>query len=280
MEPWGRTGRPILTNRSRTKRATMHRNVPRVLTAIGAACLLAMLAVLAIGGVLVLQTKAFLDRAEITTGEVVKVDVRDAEGVEYTDSEGQDRTVFDKEYRPTVRFTPEGGGKPVTVTVDDYGLVSYQVGDAMDVAYDPDDPSHAVPHFGPLNGWDDYVAAGGLGLVAVTLFPFALGLLLAGFFTRRSQSWVRSNGEPVTATITALRPAPAAVDPSNPPWIIEARLTNPKSGELRTVQSRPLAYDARLFFAAGRPITVRLDPRHANRFWVDTSPPTQATPAV
>jgi Protein of unknown function (DUF3592) len=135
----------------------VQRWIPRVL--FGLAALL-----LATGAATLVDAARFVRGAERTTGTVIDLDARTSDG--------------DLVYYPMVRFTT-AGGRRVEFTSSSGSSSPPDVGDRVEVLYDPDDPQDAqLSGFFSLWLWPIVLGGVGIGFAAAGLFyprtgPFA-----------------------------------------------------------------------------------------------------------
>lgn len=148
---------------------------PRALPLIVGAVFAAVgLVLLIVGVVLGLHTRSFLAHAERTHGTVV--DVKDHLVTHTSHSRhGSSHSYTDTEYCPVVAF--EAGGDRHTFESDSCDSSRPSKGEAVKVAYDPDDPSHASIDSGSFG---NYAVAVGLGLMGLLFLVIGVVVLIFG----------------------------------------------------------------------------------------------------
>ncbi|MEM1184989.1 MAG: DUF3592 domain-containing protein [Planctomycetota bacterium] len=117
---------------------------------------------LGIAGVLAFNTWSFINRAVVTEAIVIDVEVFD-------DDEGVT-------YRPVFGF-PTGNGPVEASPKVATGEYDYEIGETVEIRYDPDDPTHAIPT-GAAGPWIFVMISGGFGAIvaAVAVLTFVSAL--------------------------------------------------------------------------------------------------------
>jgi hypothetical protein len=202
-------------------------------------------------GVVYATTTSFLAGAERTTGTVVGLVERPAGA-----TEERHRTVW----APEVRFAVDGR------TIEFRGNVgssppAYEVGDSVQVAYDPADPSDAR-----IVGFTDlYLLPLIFGLVGAVLTGASATASLLWWRRRRRRAWLRQYGQPVEAEITAVTRAGNYRVNGRSPYVIHATWHDLLSGEKHAVRSEHLWSDPRPALDVGHHVRVLVDPARPQR---------------
>ena len=111
------------------------------------------LIVLGIAGVLAFNTWSFIQRAEVVEAIVIDVEI-------IVGDEGDT-------YRPVFGFAGPNGPVEASPKVATSGY-DYDIGDAVEIRYDPDDPSHAIPT-GSIAPWLIPIVVGSFGGLIVVI---------------------------------------------------------------------------------------------------------------
>ena len=139
---------------------------------------------LLIGGVAVgIGTVQFMISAERVDGKVVDMTARTS-----SDSSGT-RSSTSTTWYPTVDFTVDGETHSFQGSVGS-NPPAYEIGDPVEVAYDPEDPANArLASF-----WTAYFLPLVLCGIGVVFTPIGAVLLVAAHRTLATRAWLRGNG--------------------------------------------------------------------------------------
>ena len=212
---------------------------------------------LLVGGINdVLESGAFIGKAESAEGTVIRV-----EPFKYSSDK-----VSTTRYRPVIRFSARDGrstevpGSPTTVSW------AYQVGEKVPVWYHPANPRDAIQGgFRAL--WLSpaiVIAIGGLiSLIYAVVYAvkaYEKGLAI----------YLRRFGEPVRTTFVSARPNPLVFLNNVHPFNIVSKWRNPLTGRTHEFTSPDLWFDLEGYVPAGE-ITVYMMPDNPGTYCMDRS---------
>jgi hypothetical protein len=219
--------------------------VPRLFAGIG----VLLLAVAAVTAFLTFRFVAGSERADGTV-----VDLRES-------YDSEDDTTS---YYPVVRFeTTEG--RPVRFESD--VSTSDDVGDTVDVLYDPDDPNDAKLA-GFFNLWFLSLIFGALGAV----FTGVGGYLAYRTRTpsREDIEWLRRHGRRVQGRSPRVVEGGVVVNDQTP-YRIEIDVHEPMRGPPRVLRSESVWFDPVAYLKDRETVDVYIDPEELERYYVDVS---------
>jgi hypothetical protein len=185
---------------------------------------------LSVAGVLTLINRDFLADAERTEGVVVDLEVRTRPRTSSQSSRPQRRTWY-----PIVEFTAPDGNPVVFESNVGSNPPRHQVGDRVEVAYDPANPTDAR-----LTGFTDTylfpLIAGGLGLgftaVGTPMFAFSMRSL-------RRRAWLREHGQEIWTPDVEMDQLRNVRINGRHPYVIRATWQDPATGRTHTATSDP-----------------------------------------
>jgi Protein of unknown function (DUF3592) len=207
---------------------------------------------LAVAAVTAFLTFRFLAGSERADGTVI--DLRES-------YDSQDDTTS---YYPVVRFeTAEG--QPVRFESD--VSTSDDVGDTVEVFYDPDDPNDAKLA-GFFNLWGLSLIFGALGAV----FTGVGGYLVYRTRTpsREDIEWLRRHGRRVQGRSPRVVEGDLLVDEQTP-FRIVIDVHEPMRGPPRALKSEYLWFDPTPYLKGRETVDVYIDPEDLERYYVDVS---------
>lgn len=168
-------------------------------------------------------------------------------------------------YRPVVEFEFGGARYAITGTVGNSDPI-FQVGETVTVLVDPRDPREArIDHwtesgFGILFGGFFFLVFGGIG-----------GFSLWGWRkAERGARWAQAAGLPVEAVLVGAERDRRVTMNGRSPYRIVAHWQNPRDGRTYVFHSAPMWADPSRALAGRKHIAVRIDPKHPERYWMDT----------
>lgn len=204
----------------------------------------------------------FQTGAEQATGKIVAVDSH--ESCDTRERNGRRVRECDTVYDSTIVFSTADGQK-ITFESSVSSSNRPQVGDAVDVLYQPDDPQDA--RTGGAGVWLLPIVFGSIGL------PFTVvGVVLIGVYLRRRRrlNWLQTSGRRVQAQIRGVdRNRRLRINNVNP-WQIHVGWHDPMSGASYEFTSDNLMSDPTPALAGAQTIDVLIDPDDPQkRHWVD-----------
>lgn len=212
---------------------------------------------LLVGGINdVLETRAFIGKAESAEGTVIRVEP----------FRHQSDKPSTKRYLPVIRFSARDDrgtdfpGSPTTISW------AYQVGEKVPVWYNPANPRDAIQG-GFLALWFNpsiVIAIGGLiSLIYAVIYTFKAyetGLAI----------YLRLFGEPVRTTFVSVSPNPLVFTNDVHPFNIVSTWRNPLTGTTHEFTSPDLWFDLEGYVPAGE-ITVYIKPEDPGTYYMDRS---------
>jgi hypothetical protein len=164
---------------------------------------------------------------------------------------------------PDIAYSDHAGRRH-TLHSNRYARPSYQVGDRLPLAYDPDEPDDAAVDR-PLDRHLLPALFGGIGGI-----QFTIGLLglLRRARRKREIAWLLRAGERVEATVVTITHDTSIRVNRRHPWVIHCEARLPGEATPRKFISRRFWDDPTPH--VGRTLVVRYDPRDPGRHVVDT----------
>ena len=231
----------------------------RIFTIVGGIFGLVGLVLLGIGIALAASTATFLASAERTDGTVIALTARTS-----TTRGSGGHVRRSTNWYPTVKFTVDGRSYSFQSSTGS-NPPSYEEGESVPVAYDPDDPSDArIASF-----WAAYLApliVGGLGLVFT---PIGVVLFVKGRRIARLRAWLRRQGQQVWAEIEHVGPDLSTEVNNRHPYIIRATWQDERTGRTHTATSDHIGYDPGPRLQGQTHVRVLYDPADPDRNLVD-----------
>ncbi len=203
------------------------------------------------------RVQGFVARAEVASGTVV-----DLERSISRDRDGHDSVVV----HPVVRFEPTSGGQRTFRGTTGTYPAAYDVGEVVEVLYDPARPADATIR-STWEVWGGPMVAVGLGAV----FSLIGGGMLLGMraSARRAQE-LRLHGARVQATFQAVERNTSLTVNGGHPWRIVCQWQDPATGLLHVFHSQNLWFDPTPFVHQTE-LTVFVDRAKPKRHLVDVS---------
>jgi hypothetical protein len=228
------------------------------LTILGGVFGLVGVVLLCVAVVLAVTTRNFLASAARAEGTVI--DLRRHTSLDSSGDRMRERTVWS----PVVEFTTADGRR---LSFEDHGgsnPPAYEVGDRVQVAYDRDDPSHAL-----LATPTAYLASWIVGGVGLVFTAFGALLFVVWWRTARRRSWLRRHGQAVWVEDTRVDRKVNVRINGRHPFVVRATWQDPRTGQTHTATSEYLRQDPGPRLAAQPRVRVLFDPDHPGRSLVD-----------
>ncbi|WP_171016357.1 DUF3592 domain-containing protein [Pseudomonas sp. F(2018)] len=166
---------------------------------------------------------------------------------------------------PSIAFST-GQGERVTFPGQVCSRPGYEIGESVELLYDPLEPENA--HIdGFTQNWFVSLILGSFGSI------FLLGgmvFVLPEALARRRRSRLERRGQAVQARIVEIRRNPFATLNNVPAWQLVCQWQNPANGAVHLFYSEDLWFDP-LPFVQRDSLQVRIDPDNPRRYSVDTS---------
>ncbi|WJN59549.1 hypothetical protein OH686_12420 [Pseudomonas sp. SO81] len=166
---------------------------------------------------------------------------------------------------PSIAFST-GQGERVTFHGQVCSRPGYEIGESVELLYDPLEPENA--HIdGFTQNWFVSLILGSFGSI------FLLGgmvFVLPEALARRRRSRLERRGQAVQARIVEVRRNPFATLNNVPAWQLVCQWRNPASGAVHLFYSEDLWFDPQPFVQRDS-LQVRIDPDNPRRYSVDTS---------
>jgi hypothetical protein len=168
-------------------------------------------------------------------------------------------------YTPVVTFeTPERESVTFHSSVSS-SPPSFDVGESVEVLYDPANPSDAVID----SFWQVYLVPIILGGIGGVFFVVGGGLLLAQIASRRKRARLLASGRRITATIASVDLNTSLAVNGRHPYCITSQWVNPDTGQVHVFRSEGIWFDPSSHLTA-ETIDVLIDPVNPRRYYVDT----------
>jgi Protein of unknown function (DUF3592) len=219
--------------------------IPRLFAGIG-------VVLLAVTAVTAFFTLRFVTGSERADGTVVDLH-------ESYDSE-EDRT----SYYPIVRFETADGRQ---IRFESDVSTSDDVGDTVEVLYDPDDPEDAKLA-GFFNLWGLPLIAGALGAAFAGIGGYLVHRTRAP--SREDIQWLRRHGRRVEGRLPRVVEGDVVVNEQTP-YRIEIDVHEPMRGPPRVLRSEYLWFDPAEHLKDRETVDVYIDPEDLERYYVDVS---------
>ena len=202
------------------------------------------------------STSTFLEDAVSTEGTVIEL-LR-----VYSDSDSGTSIT----YKPVVEFLDKNGSDFEFTSSSSSNPPSYSIGEKVEVLYNPTSPNKAkIKGFFSL--WGAATIVGGLGTV---FFLIGGAILIFSRNKKKLKEHLKLEGKRIEADIQSVGLNTSyAVNGRNPFQII-AQWQNPSTSKLHIFKSDNLWFDPSDFLKE-ETITVLIDKRNPNKYWVDTS---------
>lgn len=166
---------------------------------------------------------------------------------------------------PLVEYFPRQDER-VTFTGAVCSRPGYDIGESVELFYDPLEPQHAhIDSF--TQNWFLSLLLGSFGLI------FLLGSLvftLPELFASRRRAWLKRSGQSVLARVLEVQRNPLSTLNGVPAWHLICQWQNPASGAVHLFHSEDLWFDPQPFLR-GTTLSVLIDPKNPRRYSVDTS---------
>jgi Protein of unknown function (DUF3592) len=219
--------------------------LPRLFAGIG----LLLLAVAAVTTILTFRFVADSERADGTV-----VDLRES-------YDPEDNTTS---YYPVVRFETADGRQ---IRFESDASTSDDVGDTVEVLYDPDDPEDAKLA-GFFNLWGLSLIFGALGAAFTGVGGYLVHRTRAP--SREDIQWLRRHGRRVQGRSPRVVEGDVVVNDQSP-YVIEIDVHEPMRGPARVLRSEYLWFDPAEYLKDRETVDVYIDPEDLERYYVDVS---------
>jgi hypothetical protein len=197
------------------------------------------------------STTDFLDRAEDAEGEVIEM-IRSRSDDSYT-------------YKPVVEFTTPSGVQIEFTSSTSSNPPSYDVGEIVDVLYDPEDPNNARID-GAFSLWFLPVFLSIFGLIFAGI---GTGLLAVGIMFNRKRQYLATHGEPIQARYKGVEKNTSLKVNGRNPYNLIGEWQNPSTGEIHIFKSENLWYDPEDYVDV-ETVTVLIAPGNPRKYLMDT----------
>lgn len=166
---------------------------------------------------------------------------------------------------PSVTFVARQG-EPVTFSGQVCSRPGYEIGESVELLYDPSEPRNAhIDSF--TQNWFVSLILGSFGSIFLLgSLVFVVPEALAG--SRRTR--LEKRGQAVPARLVEVRRNPLSTRNNVPAWQLVCQWQNPSSGAVHLFYSEDLWFDPQPFVQL-ESLLVRIDPKNPRRYSVDTS---------
>lgn len=201
---------------------------------------------------LYINKQAFLEKAETTQGTVV----------EMIPKRSKDSTT----YSPVISFTTKTGQQITYTSSVSSNPPSYEVGENVQIFYDPADPKDAE-----INGffllWLGVIILGFIGIVFFLIG--SLGVLFRYLKNKKAQN-LRETGKPISAKFTQVQLNTSQTLNGRNPYQILSQWQDPKTDELYVFKSESIWFDPTEFVKTDT-VRVFIDPENPKDYVMDIS---------
>jgi hypothetical protein len=234
-------------------------NNGRLFTIVGGIFGLVGLVLLCVGITLAASTASFLASAKRTDGTVVALTPRTDTS---RSSDGHVRSHTN--WYPTVRFTVDGKSYSFHSSTGS-NPPSYEKGETVPVAYDPDNPSDArIASF-----WAAFLAPLILGGLGVVFTPLGAVLFVKGRRITRLRAWLWRQGQQVWAEIEHVGRDFSTRVNNRHPYVVHATWQDERTGRTYTATSDYLDHDPGPRLRGRTHVRVLYDPADPERNLID-----------
>lgn len=223
----------------------MYHKIKYLLILVGVICL-------TLSAVLFQNTRSFKKTAHTTTGEVTNM-IRVEQAKNHS-------------YSPVIRFQTDQGKTVEHVSSVLVKTDKYQVGDKVDMLYDPVNPKDTVIK-GFFSEWGLTMMFGYVGVVALL---FGLAPLLWLKHKAKKTKTLMSTGRPVEATIQGVYPNKRFKVNGKNPFQIHAQWQDPATQNVYVFKSDNIWFDPTHYIKKER-ITVFINPENLKKYYMDIS---------
>lgn len=166
---------------------------------------------------------------------------------------------------PSVTFVAHQG-EPVTFSGQVCSQPGYEIGESVELLYDPSEPRKVhIDSF--TQNWFVSLILGSFGSIFLLgSLVFVVPEALAG----RRRSRLETRGQAVQARLVEVRRNPLSTRNNVPAWQLVCQWQNPSSGAVHLFYSEDLWFDPQPFVQR-ESLQVRIDPKNLRRYSVDTS---------
>ncbi|MCB9798867.1 DUF3592 domain-containing protein [Candidatus Nomurabacteria bacterium] len=196
----------------------------------------------------------FLQTAEHTQGKVVEI-------VERRDSDG------DMMYSPKVAFETPTGESIAFVSAVSSNFPLYDVGEGVDVAYQPNNP-HKAKLEGSVVNWIVPVIFGLFG--SVFLVVGVIGLVHA-HHRKKEIAFLMQSGNRIVAKVERSMVDRSYKINNKSPYRLYAVAHDPMRNTVKEYKSEYIWYNPNEFAPPGKEITVMVHPQNPDIYYMDTS---------
>lgn len=208
------------------------------------------LLVMAGGLFLYLQKKHFVAQAKTATGRVIH--------------EQREYSTRGYLYSPTILYTSLDG-KQHSFTAESSAAYAYQVGDQVEVYYEPGKPEETE-----IKSSSQWVAAWGMSGIGLLLVVIGVSYLVKAIKEEKLYQWLVLHGKKITTNIYSIRQDPSQrLKEGATPYVIYTQWRDPVTSQVHVFKSECMWYDPSAFVPAS--IDVLVDPYNYKRFHMDLS---------
>lgn len=194
----------------------------------------------------------FLRQAVATQGEVIAVDPQ-------TDDEDSLSAI-------KIRFIDQSGARQVFSPRLRSNPPRYQVGQVVNMYYDPTDPAHGeVDDF--IDMWLFESVFGGIGLAALII---GVIILIKDYNKKKQRDWLLNFGIKIKAEFDSIVEANIVVN-GKAPNLIVCQYLDPKTNQLFLYRSDYIWFNPTPHLPKSGKLDVWIDPENPAKYWVDVS---------
>lgn len=216
--------------------------------------LFAIIGLILLGGAFYLyqDKQAFLKKAEVTQGTVVELlSTKSKNSISYC---------------PVIEFITKTGKKIKISSSVSSNPPSYNVGENVEVLYDPINPNKA-----DINGFSSlYLAPLILGIVGTAFFLMNFISIRFGYLNQKKLQYLLDNGKRISTKFENVQLNSGSKANGRNPFQIYSQWLNPNTNELYVFKSDDIWFDPTEFIKTEE-IKVMIDPNDPKKYLMDTS---------
>lgn len=216
--------------------------------------LFAIIGLILLGGALYLyqDKQAFLEKSEVAQGTVVEL--------------LSTKSKNSISYRPVVQFITKVGEKIKFSSSVGSNPASYNVGENVEVLYDPINPNKAE-----INGFSSlYLAPLILGVIGTAFFLIGFMSIRFGYLKQKKLQYLSDNGKRISTKFENVQLNSSSKANGRNPFQIYSQWLNPNTNELYVFKSDDIWFDPTEFIKTEE-IKVMIDPNDPKKYFMDTS---------
>ncbi|WOE74711.1 DUF3592 domain-containing protein [Alterisphingorhabdus coralli] len=212
------------------------------------------------GGGIAIHDQQFAGTAERATGTVT--DIRSSRGARRRSQ----RTSRRRTYKPVVNFEDAQGQRHEFVSSHGSNPSSYEIGDSVDVLYDPASPADAMIDSDMERGFLPLLFLGLGGVFAA----IGGGFLYVGWRRKKTIAALKLRGKKIMARVISCERDTSIKINGRSPYRVTAQAEHPATGKISSFRSDPVWVDLSDALD-GQEVPVLVNPRDWKEHYIDLS---------